>query len=213
MIRTFCSIQIYKNQDENLTAEIILKIKLICLIIKTNCVWRVESQESILIDMIQGGAPTPPPPPTPHHFLEQKSICPVKSENIKSFHGVNIFVYTHMCLKIQLCLKIWFSNYFFITWYAEAAIYAKNPFHSFCSFSVKFSEWPREVIEWNWQSVTKLNEVKNTIMQVTYYLNGPISNLLFYCHIISHWEKVTSYGEFNHNRTLEVQIVSKISEF
>ena len=35
-------------------------------------------------------------------------------------------VYTHVCLKFQLCLKIWFSASFDITRYAEAAIYAKN---------------------------------------------------------------------------------------
>ena len=43
-------------------------------------------------------------------------------------------------------------------------------------------------------------------MQVTYFLNGPISNLLFYCQIILYWEKVTSYEKFSHNLTLEVQI-------
>ena len=33
-------------------------------------------------------------------------------------------------------------------------------------------------------SVTKLNGVKNGIMQVTYFLNDPMFNLLFYCYII-----------------------------
>ena len=32
--------------------------------------------------------------------------------------------------------------------------------------------------------LTKLNEVKNAIIQVAYFLNGPMFNLLFYCHII-----------------------------
>ena len=32
----------------------------------------------------------------------------------------------------------------------------------------------------------------NSILQVTYYSNGPIANLLFYCHIFIYWEQVTS---------------------
>ena len=42
-------------------------------------------------------------------------------------------------------------------------------------------------------------------MQVTHFLNGPMLNLLFYCHIILYWEKVTSYKKFSHNLTLKVQ--------
>ena len=56
--------------------------------------------------------------------------------------------------------------------------------------------------------MTKLNGVKNAIMQVTYFLNGPIFNLWFNYHIILYWEK--SYEKFSHNLTLEVQIVWKI---
>ena len=48
--------------------------------------------------------------------------------------------------------------------------------------------------------------------QVTYFLNGPIFNLLFFCHIVLYWEKVTSYEKFSHNLTLEVQILWKISD-
>ena len=42
-----------------------------------------------------------------------------------------------------------------------------------------------------------LNGVKNALMQVTYFLNGLMFNLLFYCHITLYWEKVTSYEKFN----------------
>ena len=38
-------------------------------------------------------------------------------------------------------------------------------------------------MEYNWQSATKLNVVKDVIMLVTYFLNGPMFNLLFSCHI------------------------------
>ena len=48
-------------------------------------------------------------------------------------------VYKHVCLKIQLCLKIWFSTSFDITRYAEAVIYADNLL-SFYNSLVKFSE-------------------------------------------------------------------------
>ena len=42
-------------------------------------------------------------------------------------------------------------------------------------------------------------------IQELYY--GPIANLLFYCHIFIHWEKVTSQKNLCLNFTLEVQIV------
>ena len=35
MIDTFCSIRVYKNQEENLNSKIALEIKFICLVIKT----------------------------------------------------------------------------------------------------------------------------------------------------------------------------------
>ena len=50
-------------------------------------------------------------------------------------------------------------------------------------------------------------------MQVTYFLNGPMFKFSFYCHIILYWEKVTSYENFSHSLTLEVQIVLNISAF
>ena len=62
-----------------------------------------------------------------------------------------------------------------------------------------------------WQSPVG---VKNTITQSTYFLNGPTFNLLFYCNIISYWEKVTSYEKFSQNLTLEeVSKCWKIVEF
>ena len=36
-------------------------------------------------------------------------------------------------------------------------------------------------------------------------------DLLFYCHIVLFWEKVTYYEKFTHNLTFEVQIIWKIS--
>ena len=48
--------------------------------------------------------------------------------------------------------------------------------------------------------------MKNAIMQVTYFLNGPVVNLLFYCQIILYLEKVTSYEKCNNSITFEVQI-------
>ena len=47
-----------------------------------------------------------------------------------------------------------------------------------------------------------LNGVKNALVQVTYFLNGFMFNLLFYCHITLYWEKVTSYEKFNHKSKL-----------
>ena len=72
-----------------------------------------------------------------------------------------------------------------IFYLAEAAIYAKkSSFLSFYSFLVKFSKYTGEVTEGNWQSVmTKLNGMKNAIMQVAEFLNGPMFyfiGILFY---------------------------------
>ena len=39
------------------------------------------------------------------------------------------------------------------------------------------------MLEWNWQSVTKVNGVK-CHYEVTYFLNGPIFSLLLFCHIV-----------------------------
>ena len=50
-------------------------------------------------------------------------------------------------------------------------------------------------------------------MQVTYFFNGPMFNLLFCCNIFLYLEKVTSYEKCRKNLTLEVQIVGKILAF
>ena len=50
-------------------------------------------------------------------------------------------------------------------------------------------------------------------MQMTYFWNGPMFNLLFYCHIVLYWENVTSYEKFSNRLTAEVQIVWNISAF
>ena len=77
---------------------------------------------------------------TPHH--KKASYGPVSAQKFYNFITLSVWiVYKHMCLKIQLCLKIWFSTSFDITRYAGAAISAKNLlFFSFYNFFVKFSE-------------------------------------------------------------------------
>ena len=42
-------------------------------------------------------------------------------------------------------------------------------------------------------SVINLNEVKNDIMEVTYFLNDPMFKLLFYCHTIQLKWKILKY--------------------
>ena len=61
--------------------------------------------------------------------------------------------------------------------------------------------------------MTKLSEVENAIIQVTYFLHGPMSNLLFYCKIILYWEKVTSYEKFSHNLPLKSKLSGKFERF
>ena len=46
--------------------------------------------------------------------------------------------------------------------------------------------------------------MENGIMQVTYILNGPMDNLLLYCHIILYWQRVTSNEKFSNSLYFEV---------
>ena len=74
---------------------------------------------------------------------------------------------------------------FYLLWYNVirwiSHIRKKSSFLSLYSLLVNNT---RKVLEQNWQSVTKLNRVKNAIMQVTYLLNGPMFNFLFLCRIV-----------------------------
>ena len=105
---------------------------------------------------------------------------------------------------------------FYLLWYNvirwSSHIYEK----SFLSFhSLLFLEnntW--KLIEQNWYKVGhRWMGWKKAIMQVTCFLNSPMVNFLFYCHIILYWKKVTFYENFSQNTTIEVQIVWKISAF
>ena len=89
---------------------------------------------------------------------------------------------------------------FYLRWYNvirwSSHICKRSSFLSFYSFLVKFSEWHRGS---GGVKLTKLHGVKSAIKQVTYFLNGLMFNLLFYCHIILYWEKVTFYEKCCHN--------------
>ena len=89
---------------------------------------------------------------------------------------------------------------FYLRWYNvirwSSHICKRSSFLSFYSFLVKFSEWHRGSGR---VKLTKLHGVKSAIKQVTYFLNGLMFNLLFYCHIILYWEKVTFYEKCCHN--------------
>ena len=61
--------------------------------------------------------------------------------------------------------------------------------------------------------MTKLNEVKNAIMQLTYFLNGPKLNLFFYCRIFFYWEKVTSYEKLATILPLKSKLSRKFQRF
>ena len=63
----------------------------------------------------------------------------------------------------------------------------KSSFLSFCSFLVKFREKHRGSCRVKMRKCDKVEWGKNAIM--TCLLNGPIFNLLFYCHIVLYREK------------------------
>ena len=54
---------------------------------------------------------------------------------------------------------------------------------------------------------------KNGIMEVTHFLNDPMFNLLFYCHIILNWEKVTSYKNWGTLLSLKSKLSGKFQGF
>ena len=60
--------------------------------------------------------------------------------------------------------------------------------------------------------MAQVNEMENGIMQVTYILNGPMDNLLLYCHIVLYRQRVTSDEKFS-NKFSPWKSVSKISAF
>ena len=62
-----------------------------------------------------------------------------------------------------------------------------------------------------------MNGMKNVIIQLTYSLNGPMINLLFYCHIVLYYchivlycAKVTSYDKFRQSFTLSAMLLMKV---
>ena len=118
-----------------------------------------------------------------------------------------------MCLKIQLCLEMWFSTSVDARWYAEAAKYAKNLLSTLSivswwslmndrgSVRVKLTKCDK--IEWS-EKCHYASDIPLEWLHVWF---------VFYCHIILYWEKVTSYEKLSHNLTFEIQIVWKISAF
>ena len=55
--------------------------------------------------------------------------------------------------------------------------------------------------------------MKNVIVEVTYFFNVPMINLLFYCHITLYREKVTSYKKFNQVLPLKPKLSGKFQLF
>ena len=104
-------------------------------------------------------------------------------------------VYKYVVSKNSIVLKdvvLYFHWHDVICW--RSYITAKNRLLSHS----KVSSWilannTGEVVAYIWQSVTKLNVVKNVIMPVPNFMNDHMFNLSFYCHIILYWEKVTFY--------------------
>ena len=90
--------------------------------------------------------------------------------------SIIILLLCQCALFINTSMSIVFKDViFYLVWYYpmrwSSPICKKSSFLSFYSFLVKFSEWHREGVEQNWQSVTKLNRVKKAIMQVTFWMN------------------------------------------
>ena len=72
----------------------------------------------------------------------------------------------------------------YLLWY-------KQPFIKNFSLENFFSEKHRGGGWVNSEIVIQVHGMKNAIIQVKYFLNGSMLDMLFYCHIITYWEKVT----------------------
>ena len=55
--------------------------------------------------------------------------------------------------------------------------------------------------------------MKNAIMEVTYFLNGPVIILMFYCHVILYWEEVASYDKIATLLPLKPKLSGKYQRF
>ena len=102
---------------------------------------------------------------------------------------------------------------FFLFWYNlirwSSHICKKISFLSFYSFLVKFIEWHSVSDGVKWTKCDKDEWCKKYDYSIAYFLNNPMFNLLFYCHIILYWEKLTSDEKLNH----KFIIIWKISAF
>ena len=65
---------------------------------------------------------------------------------------MRVVQYIHVCLRIQLFLKMWFSTSYDKTWHVEAAICKKRSFLLFYTLLVKFRDKHRGNIEEYWQN-------------------------------------------------------------
>ena len=61
--------------------------------------------------------------------------------------------------------------------------------------------------------MTQVNGMKNAIIHVTYFLSDSVVNTLFYCHIITSWEKVTPSQKFSQFLHFKSKLPGKFQHF
>ena len=103
-----------------------------------------------------------------------------------------LFVYTYICVCVSENAIVSKDVIFYLL--LHNVIRWSNHIYKKCSFLLLHSllflmKNTRKVIKRNWQSVTQVNGMKNVIMQMTYFLNDPMVNILFYYHIIIYIER------------------------
>ena len=97
--------------------------------------------------------------------------------------------------KDTICYLLWYNVI-----RCSSHIYKKPSFLALHSLSFLVNN-TKEVIDENWESVTQVNGKKNVIMQVTYFLNDSVLNIMFYCHVITYWQRVPPLEKFNRSLT------------
>ena len=119
-------------------------------------------------------------------YLHKNIIIPLLSQ-----YGLSIYT----CVSKNAILSK--DEIFYLPWYNvirwSSHIYK---IYSFLSFhSLRFSvNNTRKATKKNSENETQVewNGMGNLIMQVTYFFNDSMANLLFHCHIFRYWKKVTS---------------------
>ena len=102
----------------------------------------------------------------------------------KYYNSTNLSMWVVYATWVSKNSVVYQDAIFYLLWYNVirwSSHISKNLLFSLSTVSLwSLVNNKGQVLGWNWQSVTKVNGVKNVIMKWHNFLNGPMFNLLFY---------------------------------